>query len=551
MKFGLSGAEALAALILWLMTSPVTSAPFARPANASGTFGLYPAMDFRVVAGACTDCPTIRQALWYFDAETIAVPKSGLPVAAFATGVRTFDDVRAWASQFHDPTAPIQYPPLVWIAAPLIVIHARLSMDGRHLIAHDGWVTVRPVSKIALNRSYFDASSIAFLSQRMVTVRGTCVDHAFVARTFWPEDFRFDGEPPPVRALPPAATPAASLRAWMREEPRGGAQSPFQANTLWRREDASAGWAERPVLALIVNGAQGDDDEAHAGHFAIVTGRVRADGTIGGWLVNNYYPLDTESEKGILPAPVPLDNYLGDLNAGQSWYRPSYLLVAVLRDERAAALVQSALNRVYNQFYRHQLQYYHPTANCTSISMDMLRALGWTIPSRSPSGLLLAWLGFPYLVLRQRSLAKAKVTFDYLCADQTRLLPAAALEEAFSSLLAIARGEPGGDGRLGAMLREDLDALALLRMPQFPSSRAVGDAPAASMAEYRARLPDDPTQMQIVPVPNRPFPPELRDPDLLKRDIRPSDYGVLLWATGFAAGVAWLLWTAWRHLAGS
>ena len=109
------------------------------------------------------------------------------------------------------------------------------------------------------------------------------------------------------------------------------------------------------MLGLIVNGAQGDDDEAHAGHFAIVTGRLRAHGRIGDWLVNNFYTLDAESEKGIIAAPVPLDAYLGDLNSGQSWYRPSYVLVLALRDVRAAALVQSALARVYHQFYRHQL----------------------------------------------------------------------------------------------------------------------------------------------------------------------------------------------------
>jgi hypothetical protein len=46
------------------------------------------------------------------------------------------------------------------------------------------------------------------------------------------------------------------------------------------------------------------DDEAHAGHFAIATGRIDAHGDIGDWLVNNYYSLDIESEKGILAAPA-------------------------------------------------------------------------------------------------------------------------------------------------------------------------------------------------------------------------------------------------------
>ncbi len=333
----------------------------------------------------------------------------------------------------------------------------------------------------------------------------------------------------------------------MREAPQGGAQSPYAAVTLWQRDAALVQWAGRPVLALMVNGAQGDDDEAHGGHFALVTGRVQADGAIGDWLVNNYYSLDVESEKGILAAPVPLDNYLADLNSGQGWYRPSYMLVAVLRDERAAVLVQSALNRVYNQFYRHQLDYYHPNQNCASISIDTLRALGWSIPVRGPSSRLLAWLGFPFIALKERSIGKAKLAFDYLRTDQTRLMPAAALEEAFGSLLALGAGRlPEDAGALAHMLAEDLDALAFVRFPQFPSSRAFGDAPAVTTWEYKARVPNDPALAQIVPVPPRPFPAELRDPDLLPHALRPSDYALVVWGVLSVVGIPFLLWRAWR-----
>ena len=269
----------------------------------------------------------------------------------------------------------------------------------------------------------------------------------------------------------------------MRAEKNGGATSPYAVETLWQRAGNNADLRGRAVLAFMINGAQGDDDEAHAGHFALVTGRVQSDGAIGDWLVNNFYTLDAESEKGIIAAPVPLDNYLADLNAGQNWYRPSYMLVAVLSTGRAATLVQSALGRVYNQFYRHQIVYYHPTTNCTSISVDTLRALGWDVPARGPTSRLAAWAGFPLLVLKERSLAKAKVGFDYLCADQTRLLPTAAAEEIFGSLLALggkgsATAYPGGP--LAQMLARDLDALVFVRFPQFPSSRAWGDAPVAT-----------------------------------------------------------------------
>jgi len=530
------------------VTAPIArSAAPVEPANGSGVFGLYPASDFRIATGALGNGPTIRQALWYFRDQTIALPKPGLPVASFTRGVPAFDDIRQWADT-RPRDAPIDYPPLIWVAAPAVVRHARMATEGNALVTSDGAIAYELTPKIPLNRSYFDASSIAFLSSRAVSVRGTPTPPSFIARTFWPEDFVLGRRPPPVRALPAADTPQASLRALMREAPRGGAQSPYSAATLWQRDLALADWSGRPILALLVNGAQGDDDEAHAGHFALVTGRVAEDGSIGDWLANNFYTLDAESEKGILAAPVPLDNYLGDLNSGQSWYRPSCLVVAVLRDARVPTLVQSALNRVYNQFYRHQLAYYHPDENCTSISVDALRALGWPIPARGPSSRLLAWLGFPFLALKERSIGKAKLAFDYLYTDQTRLLPAAALEEAFGSLWALAHAAAGGDrDGIEAMLAQDLDALAFVRVPQFPSSRVFGDAPAVTTREYHARVPDDPALAQVVPVPPRPFPAALRDPDLLPPARHPSDYAVAVWSVVTIVGIPWLLWRVWRR----
>ena len=489
--------------------------------------GLYPAAAFRTATGATAGERTLRQARWYFNGETIAVPVDGVPVATFGKAVAPFDDVRAWAAS-RAPDAPIDYPPLVRIGAPQVLHGARMSPDGRTI---DG-LALRLVAKIPLNRSYFDASSIAWLAGRTLTVRGTREGDAFEMRTAWPDDFAL-AAPPPMREAP-------AIRTLMREALRGGSDQPYAAWTLWQREER-ADWAGRPVLALIVNGAQGDDDEAHAGHFAIVTGRVRADGRIGDWLVNNFYTLDSESEKGIIAAPVPLDAYLGDLNSGQGWYRPSYVLALVLRDARAAELVQSALNRVYNQFYRHQIVYYHPETNCTSISIDTLRALGWPIRARGPSSRWLAWLGFPLMIAKERSLAKAKVAFDYLCTDQTRLMPAAAMEEAFASVHALVSGARCS-GQLGEMLASDVDAIAFLRIPQFPSSRVFGDAPVVTLREYRARLPKDPAQIQVVPVPPRPFPDDLRDDDLGEPPAHASDIAVRAWGAVAVAGAAAILY---------
>jgi hypothetical protein len=491
--------------------------------------GLYPAASFRIVTGATAGEGTLRQARWYFNGEPIAVPVDGVPVASYGTGVDAFDDVRAWAASC-DPKA-IDYPALIWIGAAQAMHGVRMADDGSTIAG----LVLKLVAKLPLNRSWFNERSIAFFSGRPLTVRGTREGNAFEIRTLWPDDFRLSAAPP-VRD--------EAIRGLMREAPGGGSRAPFAAWTLWQR-DGATDWTGRPVLGLIVNGAQGDDDEAHAGHFAIVTGRIRADGRIGGWLVDNFYTLDAESEKGIIAAPVPLDAYLGDLNSGQSWYRPGYLLVLVLRDARAANLVQSALGRVYNQFYRHQLAYYHADANCTSISVDTLRALGWPIPRRGPTSRWLAWLTFPLMIATDRSLARAKVSFDYMCTDQTRLLPSAALEEAYASVRALVAGQPC-EGRLGRMLATDVEAIAFLRMPQFPSSRACGDAPVVSLGEYRARLPKDRSQVQIVPVPARPFPEALRDDDLLQPRPHPSDLATRVWGAIAVAGIAALVYRLMR-----
>jgi len=524
------------------------AAPIGSAVGDGAAFGLYRASDFRLVDGRCRDCPTIRQALWYFERETIAVPGAGVPVAAFARGVPVAEDLHQWLAARQPGAAP-EHPPLVWAAAAHVVTGARLAGDATALECPDGKLNLALVPRIPLNRAYFDASSAAFFGPRSVKVRGRLADGGILARTLWPEDFRLDAAPPAQPLAADLATPAG-LRALIRADPAGGARSPFAACTLWRRDPGrDAAPPGRAVLGIMVNGAQGDDDEAHAGHFALVTGRTRPDGAIGDWLVNNFYSLDTESEKGILAAPVPLDNYLADLNSGQGWYRPSHMIVAVLGADRAPALVQAALNRVYNQFWRHQLVYRHATMNCAGISIDVLRMLGWEIPVRGPASRLVAAFGFPYFAVKERSLAKASVAFDYLTEDQTRLMPAAAFEEAGAALLALAAapGTESSAGMLAGMLAADVEAVVFLRFPQFPSSRAFGDAPAATPWEFHARVPAEPGAAQIVPVPPRPFPAELRDPDLIPPKRPASDYAAAIWGVLLIVGIPILIYRAWMR----
>lgn len=525
---------------------PGAADPVAAPAD--DRYGLFAAARFELATGASAAGAALPQALWYFRDEVVAVPRPGAPVAAFARGVDAFDDLRRWAAVWSE-AMPADLPPLVWVAAPDLHAHGRLAADGTALTLGARTLPVRCVPKIPLNRAFADATSLAHFATRPLRLRGTEQAGGFTIRSVWPADYRL-GADLAARPLDPHGDPGAALRALMREAPRGGAASPFAACTLWART-ATAAPAGAPVLAFVVNGAQGADDEAHAGHFAIATGRIAADGGIGDWLVNDFYTLDSESEKGIVAAPVPLDNYLGDLNAGQAWYRPSVLVAAVLRDPAAANLVQSALGRIYNHFYRHQLVYYHPDVNCTSISVDTLRTLGLAIPSRPAAHPVAAALGFPLLVARERSLARARQQCDYFSADPTRLLPAAALEEILAALGALVeprRRAATADGTLARLLARDLDALLFLRVPQFPSSRVWGDAPVATLAEYFARLPRPPAQPVIVPVPARPFPDALRDPDLLPPPWRRSDVVAGVWGIVLLVGIPSLLATLWRRL---
>ena len=116
--------------MLAAMTAAAALAGAIVPANARGAFGLYPADDFRLTDGRCSDCAAHPAALWYFERETIAVPLPGRPSASFSPDVRPFDDIRTWQSQ-RPPGTPIDYPPLVWVASPLSVRNAAIALDAR------------------------------------------------------------------------------------------------------------------------------------------------------------------------------------------------------------------------------------------------------------------------------------------------------------------------------------------------------------------------------------------------------------------------------------
>ncbi len=52
--------------------------------------------------------------------------------------------------------------------------------------------------------------------------------------------------------------------------------------------------------------------------------------------------------------------------------------------------------------------------------------------------------------------------------------------------------------------------------------------------------------VQIVPVPPRPFPPELRDADLRPAPWTPAEDATLVWGMVARVGLPLLLWRGWR-----
>ena len=514
---------------------------FSLPAVASiqsamenNRIGLYDVADFRLSDGHCTDCNTIPQALWYFQDDLVATPKQ--QAEGFVPTLRAQADVQAWAGDVTTQN-PLARPALLWMGSPQIAT-GTLSQDGSQLTdATNSNIPFSVVPKIPANQSYYDASSIAYFAHRPLLARGQMTPSGFVARTLWPDDFALEFSQLEYAPL----VGKESLDTLVRQD---GVQpsAPLSARILWQRNPTAARhWNGKPVLGIMLNGAQGDDDEAHGGHFAIATGAFGPQGQWGNWLVNNFYNLGSVSEKGIIASMLPMDAYMADLNSGQSWYRPSYMIVAVLNQSRAPLQIQAALARVYNHFYRQDFVYHHATANCTGISMETLRSLGWQIPTLGPTDAMKAVVALPFMTVKDQSLASGEQAFDYLMAEQTNLYPFVGFNAIGQDILQrISTGNVSAQG-LEKMLAEDIEALIYVRIPQFPSSRAWGQAPIASLDEYMNRVPENRADWKIIPVPPREFPVALKDPAAAQEPPLPSQIAVYSYAGVFGIGLLGLV----------
>ncbi|HEX8957718.1 MAG TPA: hypothetical protein VF798_15665 [Burkholderiaceae bacterium] len=481
-----------------------------KDALQDGSLGLFRAQDFRTARGSC-NCGKLKQGMWYFQDDLVALPKDGLPQSSYSTSLDNLADISQWSATPEAQT--LAYPSLLWLGSPQVADGVSLSADGKQLKTADGsTLDFRVVPRISSNRSYYNEASVAYFANRALRLRGKLEDDdgkpAFVARTIWPGDFNIDA----ARLVLAPPKGAKALAEFVQAE-QGGAHSAFTARLLWERNPGQPRqWQGKAVLGVMLNGAQGDDDEAYGGHFAVATGKFGASGDWSNWIVNNFYNLDSFSEKGIVAASVPMDNYLMDLNSGQQYYRPSYMLVAVLNDPRTAVAYQGAVERAYNHFYRHDFTYQHAAANCAGISLDVFKALGWNIPERGPSSWGKAIAAYFYLSVKDGSLESGRKIYDYLTEETTHLLPAVAFDAAGQDLLELVSGRATRqlDG-FEKQLQSDVEAIYVVRIPQVPSSRAFGSNPVFSFGEYMDRAPADHAQWKIVPVDARPFPQELRD----------------------------------------
>jgi hypothetical protein len=176
------------------------------------------------------------------------------------------------------------------------------------------------------------------------------------------------------------------------------------------------------------------------------------------------------------------------------------------------ALYQAAINRIFNHFYRHNFDYDHSLNNCSGITIDTYRTLGWHIPFQGIGGYIKATAAYAYVSASEKSLEKGNKIYDYLTTESTRLYPAVTFDAMSNDLLLLAQGRTERTlSKLEQSMSQSIEAIWFVRIPQIPSSRAFGQAAVYSLDEYMTQAPADRSQWKIIPVEPRPFPAAMRD----------------------------------------
>ncbi len=398
-------------------------------------------------------------------------------------------------------TVAFDAPPAlpIWVAGADDVLHCRL-LDWQHAVADNGdTIAIELTAKIASNRSWVNEQTLAFFQHNTVSLRGAWqqrdTQRVFVVRVLWPDNWQWRNV---------TASHVDDMTARIRCDQRA-AVSPFAVTRLWQSSAVTpAAW----VVGFILNGAQGDDDEAHGGHFAIAVGRLNEQDDPRDLVVANFYNPDVVSEKGILPAMTPLSNYFCDLNSGQQYYRPSSMVCVRLSSHALIAPLYEKLEKQMHAMLHHDWHYDHAMMNCTGITMDALRNAGFCVPDRG-SAAWLAPVAFLLTLIRERDLTRAKRVWRYLRAERTRLFPAVAMLACVQHLLSLVQAHRTAQTAFEQQLCDAAVAVDYVHVPQIPSSRALGREPLFDLSDYRARMPPNRADWKIIPVQTRPFPEHL------------------------------------------
>ena len=411
----------------------------ARAMSDGEALGLYPAASFRIATGATAGERRLRQARWYFqrrDDRGAASRRAGRVVRArrprrsttCARGRR-----RARARRADRLSAARVDRRAARSCTARGMSRGRRARDRRRRAA--SLVAEDPAQPLVLRR---DVGRVARASATADRARHARRRRRSRCAPLWPDDFALG------RAAAAARDAGRDSRARAaRADARGAARrraKPVRGVDAVAARRGARDWTGRPVLALMVNGAQGDDDEAHARPLRD-RHRARARRRPHRRLAGQQLLLARQSRarKASSPRPCRSTTTSAISTAARAGTGRATCSSLVLRDERAAALVQSALEprlqpvlpapaRVLppgRQLHEHQRRH-----AARARLADSARAARRTALARVAR--------LPVLIaLKERSLAKAKIAFDYLCTDQTRLMPAAALEEAYASLRAL------------------------------------------------------------------------------------------------------------------
>lgn len=478
--------------------------------------GLYNSKDFKTTTGKCADCAVPNSNLWYFENEIISVPKEKSRIASLK-GNDAKEDVKNFYIN-NKRKVDNSLPATVWVGS-VNTIEGKLNSNATKIVTKDGRIVdFEPIKKIDTNLSYYNEKSVDFFKDKEVIARGTLEGGKFIARSMWLKDFNIN------KNL--NVTPLKNQKIIDLVRDKNISDNEMTTRVLWSKNGQEVSLGNKPVLAFILNGAQGDDDEAHGGHFAVATGIFGKNGEWNNWLVNNFYGLNSFSEKGITSSILPMDSYQADLNSGQSWYRPTYMLVAVMKDKKVPQLYQESINRVFNHFYRHDFEYNHALANCTGLNLETFRTLGWNIPQLGGESNLKAVAALPFITAKDQSLINGKKAFNYLNAEMTNLYPLVGFDTVGQDLLnKVVQNKATNE--FEEKLIEDIEAIIYVKLPQLPSSRAFGSAPVASLDEYMKRVPEDKAKWKIIPVEPRPMPEILKSKNPVAWTKDYSDYVVV------------------------